>query len=309
MTERVLIAGAGQVGVFAAKELGDAGHEVWVADKAPAPGFFARYGGTSPERLFKLDLAHSTAVAAAARQHRIGTAVLAFRSPAMPAEHGQGNGADVCPVTLCGRALIAAGVSRLILISSFAVYGRNNHSRLRETDAPAPETPYGQAKLRAEGSLISEAGDGVELIILRPCGIYGPIRVNGGSHSARLIDMLLFAAARDKPVTLEWAPGDEDEYIYVKDVARAVRECVEHRRGSGLNIYNVGAGAKVSAPMLREAVRSLFPDAPILLRGGLKQRPRLPLLDSSKIACDLEFRPQFPLVEGLRDQARLTGLV
>lgn len=75
------------------------------------------------------------------------------------------------------RAAAAAGVRRLVHVSSIRAIGESTASgtRLRANDPPRPVDAYGRAKLAIEQSMISAARDGgLELVILRPPLVYGP---------------------------------------------------------------------------------------------------------------------------------------
>lgn len=66
------------------------------------------------------------------------------------------------------RLFDAAGTARVVFLSSRAVYGDHRSGEvLRETDAPAPDSLYGEVKLEAEAAL---AGRGSAL---RATGVYG----------------------------------------------------------------------------------------------------------------------------------------
>lgn len=78
------------------------------------------------------------------------------------------------------RALLAAasaaGVETIVFVSSLAVYGSSFSRRLSESDPPAPDSPYGRAKLAAEQLLFEwqSAAPGRRAVALRPAMVYGP---------------------------------------------------------------------------------------------------------------------------------------
>jgi UDP-glucose 4-epimerase len=77
---------------------------------------------------------------------------------------------------LCAEA-IAAGVRRLVLVSSIKVMGeRTAPGRpYRATDAPAPVDPYGISKAEAEATLFEMGKEsGIEIVVVRPVVVYGP---------------------------------------------------------------------------------------------------------------------------------------
>lgn len=72
------------------------------------------------------------------------------------------------------RAAAAAGVRRLIFISTAKVYGEGRREPYRENDEPAPEGAYAGSKWLAEQWLTDFcAAHGLALTILRPPLVYG----------------------------------------------------------------------------------------------------------------------------------------
>lgn len=66
----------------------------------------------------------------------------------------------------------AVGVSRVVFISSAAVYGAGNGHARDETARTRPTTAYGRSKLESEQVMKAILGDG--LTVLRVCAVYGP---------------------------------------------------------------------------------------------------------------------------------------
>lgn len=91
------------------------------------------------------------------------------------------------------RAASAAGVRRLIFISSIKVNGERTDGRpaFCESDPPAPEDAYARSKLAAEQALheITQASDSkLELVILRPPLLHGPGVKGNLARLLRLIE-------------------------------------------------------------------------------------------------------------------------
>lgn len=75
-----------------------------------------------------------------------------------------------------GRQAAAAGVRRLVFLSSIGVHGGQTQGRpFRADDPPAPHSPYAVSKLEAEKGLRQLAAQSaIELVIVRPPLVYGP---------------------------------------------------------------------------------------------------------------------------------------
>ena len=69
----------------------------------------------------------------------------------------------------------AAGVRRLVFLSTIGIHGAGQHHPYQEDDAPAPHSPYAQSKLDAERGLRALAAHtGLEVVVIRPPLVYGP---------------------------------------------------------------------------------------------------------------------------------------
>jgi len=76
------------------------------------------------------------------------------------------------------RALLeasrTASVRRFIYCSTIGVHGTVDRTPADETAPYNPRDPYQETKLMAEKYCLGMHGQGIEVAIIRPCGIYGP---------------------------------------------------------------------------------------------------------------------------------------
>ena len=214
------------------------------------------------------------------------------------------------------RAVIdAAGieaVSRVVLLSSIAVYGDGSHLVQDEDSPTRPTTFYGETKLAAERIVLdARAGDGGPLsTVLRSAAVYGP-RVKGNYQR------LLRALARHRFVPI--GPGDNlRTLVFEDDLASATALAAEHSAAAG-RIYNVSDGKlhalrdvihAICVALGRPAPRLRLPIAPVraVLRAASVFDRRLPAMlekyleevavDASRIQRELGFRPHADLLEG-----------
>lgn len=104
---------------------------------------------------------------------------------------------------------------RFVYVSSLSVFGaireQMPYEEIRESDAPRPNTAYGQSKLESERYLDS-LGD-FPCVTLRPTGVYGP----------RERDYFLMADSIKKHVDFAVGYKPQDiTFVYVQDVVQAV---------------------------------------------------------------------------------------
>ncbi len=115
---------------------------------------------------------------------------------------------------LC-RAAAAAGVSRVIYLSSVGVYGHGAHTEADETTPLAPDTPFSRSKAAAEREVLerSRAGD-FQGIVLRHRFVYG--------DGDQAVMPRLIKAARSYPF---WLSGGRARMslIWARDLAEIIR--------------------------------------------------------------------------------------
>lgn len=101
-----------------------------------------------------------------------GVVHLASRAHAPPGAQGWIE-AEAANAAALGRAALAAGVERIVLLSSVKVLGETNGELPFRADQPAsPRDAYGLAKWRIEEAMRAVAG--TRLVTLRPPLVYGP---------------------------------------------------------------------------------------------------------------------------------------
>ena len=126
------------------------------------------------------------------------------------------------------RAAAEAGVDRIAVVSSVAVYGRRSHPAC-ETEGCHPESAYGWSKLQAERAAIESAsGSGSSLAVLRMATLYGPGDPGNVLRLIRSVDRRRFI----------WAGRGENRktLLHVEDAARACLAAVASR---GEGVFNV----------------------------------------------------------------------
>ena len=168
------------------------------------------------------------------------------------------------------EALRDAGVMRLVISSTAAVYGTPDASPIPEDGPLLPINPYGETKraLEAAAGWYGRAY-GLRVASLRYFNVAGASERNGEVHvpETHLIPNILFAAAGGLPLTIfgdDYPTPDGTpirDYIHVADLAEAHRLALEatapgDERTDAPLICNLGSGVGFSVrEVLSEAER------------------------------------------------------
>jgi UDP-glucose 4-epimerase len=195
------------------------------------------------------------------------------------------------------RAMRELRCTRIVFASSATIYGQVGGEARRESDLPAPLTPYGLSKLAGEHLLrIYAPLWGFSHTSLRLFNVYGP-RQSPMHPYANVTCKFAHAAAKKLPVVLYGDGLQARDFVFVDDVVDAFVRALEPTPS---DVYNVGSGSEVSILELLDAVQRI---------GGasleVEHRPAWPndvrsvRADSSRLQRELRLRPRTPLDVGL----------
>lgn len=208
------------------------------------------------------------------------------------------------------RSAAAAGVKRLVYVSSIKVNGEETigGQRYSEESAPFTKDPYGVSKWEAEQALQRVAAEtGLEVVIIRPPLVYG-VGVKGN------FAQMLSVVSRRIPLPFA-AVKNQRSLIYVGNLVDALISCAIHPVASG-KTYLVCDGEDISTPELLNSLGAemgcparLFQCPMWLLSmigeitGRSDQLQRLVgslQIDSHKIRSELNWKPPYSLQQGLK---------
>ncbi|NLE23153.1 MAG: NAD-dependent epimerase/dehydratase family protein [Actinobacteria bacterium] len=151
------------------------------------------------------------------------------------------------------RQAVEAGVQRVVLASSCAVYGDAAQLPIAETTPARPLSPYAGAKLASEEVCMDAADAGqITAVCLRFFNVYGP-RQDPGSAYSGVISRFLAAAAAGEPVTLYGDGRQTRDFVYVADVVRAIRAALS-RPLVGATVVNVGTGRETDLLQILDVI-------------------------------------------------------
>ncbi len=196
------------------------------------------------------------------------------------------------------RAAVDAGARRFVFASSGgAIYGRARRLPSREADRSAPLSPYGAAKLAAEGYLWMFARTfQLSCLALRYANVYGPYQ--DGTGEAGVVAITATRLLHGDPPQVTGDGSQTRDFTFVGDVARAN---LAGLAGRARGPVNIGTGRPTSVADLVATISLLEPAS--LPPEHIPARPgevRGTYLEVSRAATLLGWRAQTALREGLR---------
>jgi UDP-glucose 4-epimerase len=134
-----------------------------------------------------------------------------------------------------------AGVRRVVYAASSSAYGNQPTAVKRETDMPAPLSPYAAAKLA--GELYCQAftaTHGLETVALRYFNIFGPRQDPGSPYSA-VIPLFISAMIAGQQPVIHGDGGQSRDFCFVSNVVQANLLAADAADVSG-RVFNVASG-------------------------------------------------------------------
>lgn len=153
-----------------------------------------------------------------------------------------------------------AGVRRVVLASSAAVYGDSTVMPLQEDTALYPFSPYAVSKRVNElYAAMYTRSFGLEVVALRYFNVYGP-RQRPDSMYAAAVPIFASRLVDGKSVTIFGDGGQSRDLVYVGDVVRANLTAAQAPKVAG-QVFNVCTGKETRVVDLVETLRGFFPSA------------------------------------------------
>jgi UDP-glucose 4-epimerase len=192
------------------------------------------------------------------------------------------------------------GVRRLVYAASSSAYGDQPTSSKRETDLPAPISPYGAAKLAAELYCQSfTATYGFETVALRYFNVFGP-RQDPHSQYSAVIPLFITAMLSGREPSIFGDGHQSRDFTYVANVVHGNLLAADAPGVAG-RVFNLANGRSTSLLELIAALNAL-------LGTNLQARHEPPrvgdvrdsLADITLARAHLKYEPQVGFEEGLR---------
>ena len=198
----------------------------------------------------------------------------------------------------------AAGVKKLVLASSAAVYGADPEQPKHESLRPAPCSPYAVTKLDGEYYCDIYNNQGwLPTASVRFFNVFGP-RQDPASHYAAAVPIFIESARNNQPITIFGDGGQTRDFIYVKDIVEALAFLAEGSAHCG--VFNAGYGKSISILELADSIkRALGSDSDIWFENERQGDLRHSTSDPSRL-LRAGWKPKYSVNSGMEEL--LSGL-
>lgn len=134
-----------------------------------------------------------------------------------------------------------ARVKRFVYASSSSAYGEAKIFPQKESQKPAPVSPYAASKLCGEHyAILFSKGMGLETVSLRYFNVFGPRQDPESLYSA-VIPKFMEQAYLGKPLTVHWDGKQSRDFTHIDNVVQANLKSAKTRTGIG-EAFNIANG-------------------------------------------------------------------
>jgi UDP-glucose 4-epimerase len=208
---------------------------------------------------------------------------------------------NVAGTSVLFEAARKAGVQRVVIASSAAVYGDSQVMPLVEDSELRQLSPYASSKRVNEmyAELYTHAF-GLEVAALRYFNVYGP-RQRPDSMYAAAVPIFIQRMLEGRPITVYGDGGQTRDLINIRDVVQANLLASRHPAAPG-QVFNVCTGVETRLLDLLEVLHEIFPDAPKHVHADPRAGDIYRSVGSPQKAIDLlGFDPKVTLALGLKE--------
>lgn len=199
-------------------------------------------------------------------------------------------------------AAVSAGVRRVVVASSAAVYGNDPDLPKMEDMVPRPESPYALAKIAKEHYMtVFNKLYGIQTVSLRYFNVYGP-RQDPGSMYSGVISRFVDAVRAGRNPTIFGDGLQTRDFVFVKDVVQANLEAM-HSDGVGCGeVFNIGTGRALSLLELLDGLRNVTGRSfEVEFKPARAGDVRHSVADISRARRALRYEPRYDIRQGLSE--------
>lgn len=302
----ILITGAGLIGTNAARHAIDAGHKVVLFDLSPNRDYIEKVVGANKADVVAADMRDLPALLAALEKYGVDTLIATAGLIGSRVQENSYTGAtnNILGTINILEASRLRKLRRVVYVSTFGAYDRSkiNDNVIRETHPIGGRNLYATTKVCSEHLIHAYEGMyNLDVIIIRPGGVFGRGFYVGGSTVGKVMRDLALNIIKGRPFTIDAKTYGPNEYVYGKDVGMALYLACQAKNPKQ-RIYNAGTGVVHGPEELAQVVRELLPNAEIKVSGtsGAEKSRSIPM-DISVSKAELDYAPRFMLKDALRD--------
>ncbi len=209
------------------------------------------------------------------------------------------NDSNVSGTVAIMEAMRDAGIKRVVLASSGAIYGEQSIGKVHEKLLPNPTSPYAVSKLAAEGYVHTIGSQwNIETVALRIFNAYGPGQAVPPTH-APVIPQFVRQILGGGSLVIYGEGQQIRDYVYVDDVVRALAAAATAPNVAS-QIINIGTGVGTSINDLVRAIeRVTGRQATTVVNPSVSGGVSSLVADTVRARRLLDYQPRVALAEGL----------
>lgn len=193
------------------------------------------------------------------------------------------------------KACRKLGIKNIVFTSSRCVYSKEQPVPVPENGTIRPIDYYGISKHTAEQLCMYEGyrfGSTIKILRLA--------QIISGEENGYMVGQFVKSALAGVPLTVYGNGVGKRDYIYIKDVCRAIMLSLLHFHRSG--VYNIGSGRGTTPKELAQSVISaLAPSGKWIMLPDKPEDTAVFYLDVSKAKKELGFECAFSLTDAFKD--------
>ncbi|NDL68711.1 NAD-dependent epimerase/dehydratase family protein [Anaerotalea alkaliphila] len=182
-------------------------------------------------------------------------------------------------------------VKKVVVLSSYRVYGRQKNLPIKENAPLKPLDPYGSWYLMVEGVCGAYRKVGLRVVVLRLGSVYG------AKHSEDFINQLIEENLRDEPGEDRTYTDLVKDYVHVSDVVEAIAKACERQTSNVLNISSARGVSRSELVETADAHMNVFKEGKYTFL-QCPDEPKI-VLDNKRAMTELEWAPEIPIEEGI----------
>ncbi len=198
------------------------------------------------------------------------------------------------------QAALAAGVKRLVQVSTSEVYGTARYVPIDESHPLQAQSPYSATKIGADAIVVSFVRSfALPAVIARPFNTYGP------RQSARAVIPTIISQIGAGNTSIELGELDSTrDFTYVEDTVGGMMALAEMEGGIG-EVFNIGSNSEIRIGELARLIgETMGRPITISVAEGRKRPPDSEVMrlwcNNEKLAAATGFRSSVTFQEGLK---------